>query len=980
MNRIYRIVFNRTPDMWHTVSEAALCKSHRFHAPGFSFGEKHLNFSITSLSTALLLAGLFIAPSSGFAQITTEWSAGAGGDWNTSGNWNSGIPTTGTIAILTNVGDQVTLTGAGTARELRVETSGEVIVDNGGTLTVDGLISLGRFIGGVGVARLTIQGGGTVTAAGLSASDGSNQGNVTVTGSGSNLTVTLAGSQRFQIGTISAGELHIDAGANVTVNGTRTLHLGHMLYQSNGTLFIGNGAGAGTLTADSVIFGTAGSSVQFNHTGTTTFTAAVSGNGSVTKTGAGTTILTGANTYTGGTTVSGGTLQGDTTSLQGNITNNATVMFNQAASGTYTGQINGTGSLIKIGTGTIILTGANNYSGGTTVSGGTLQGNTSSLQGNITNNAALSFDQTTNGTYAGVVSGIGSLSKIGAGTLLLTGTNNYSGTTSVNAGTLSVNGSITGSLVTINNGGTLGGSGTVSNTTIASGGILAPGNSIGTLTINGGLAFNVGGIYRVEVDALGNADRTNVIGNVFLNGTVDVQASAGTYAANTTYTILTNTGTQSNTFAGATSNLAFLTPTLSYDANNVYLNLARNNNSFSNVATTSNQRATSAALETAANGASGDLSTVLTAVTGSSAEQARAAYDAISGAGLVGLRRAAPTFANNFGNQLRARLSAVGISNTASASAISLNGLQLAANDHINDLMPALAQAPQQKFTLAGGIPQTPADTRGFWLRAYGSDQDTDSDGNAAGNRIKDTGISVGFDTKVNNDFVIGAALTHGSADINTDNNENGRSRGNAVALYGSYAADAWSFNGSATLARNDNSMQRRIVFGSIDRTAQSDFDSNTVALYGEATYDVAMNGWTLQPLMGLSLSRNKSDAFTETGADTLNLQVASQTVNSSKTLFGAKAIFDFDKVQLQPRAIWAHEFGDANSAMTTQLQGAPTPFTISGVDLPRDTLIAGLTLVGRTSERLSLFADVQGEFNSQQTNLGLLVGLRASW
>ena len=291
-----------------------------------------------------------------------------------------------------------------------------------------------------------------------------------------------------------------------------------------------------------------------------------------------------------------------------------------------------------------------------------------------------------------------------------------------------------------------------------------------------------------------------------------------------------------------------------------------------------------------------------------------------------------------------------------------------------------LAQAPQQKFTLAGGIPQIPADTSGFWLRAYGSDQDTDSDGNAAGNRIKDAGISVGFDTKVNNDLVIGAALTHGSADIHTDNNENGRSRGNAVALYGSYAADAWNFSGSATLARNDNRMQRRIAFGGIDRIAQSDFDSDTATLYGEATYDVAMNGWTLQPLMGLSLSRNKSDAFTETGANALNLQVASQTVNSAKTLFGAKAIFDFDKVQLQPRLIWSHEFGDANRAMTTQLQGTPTSFAIAGVDLPRDSFIVGMTIVGRTSERLSLFADVQGEFNSRQTNLGLLVGLRASW
>jgi uncharacterized protein with beta-barrel porin domain len=130
-----------------------------------------------------------------------------------------------------------------------------------------------------------------------------------------------------------------------------------------------------------------------------------------------------------------------------------------------------------------------------------------------------------------------------------------------------------------------------------------------------------------------------------------------------------------------------------------------------------------------------------------------------------------------------------------------------------------------------------------------------------------------------------------------------------------------------------------------------------------------------------LSLSSNQADAYSETGADALNLQVAGQTVHSTKSLFGAKALIDVSKVQLQPRLIWAHEFGDADSAaMTAQLQGAPTPFAINGVDVPRDSLIAGLTVSGQASARVAVFADVQEEFNSQQNNLGLLVGLRASW
>ena len=90
------------------------------------------------------------------------------------------------------------------------------------------------------------------------------------------------------------------------------------------------------------------------------------------KNGAGTTILTGQNAYSGGTVVNAGVLQGNTSGLQGNIVNNASVVFNQANSGTYAGNMSGTGALSKTGVGVVTLAGTNSHSGGTIVSGGTL--------------------------------------------------------------------------------------------------------------------------------------------------------------------------------------------------------------------------------------------------------------------------------------------------------------------------------------------------------------------------------------------------------------------------------------------------------------------------------------------------------------------------------------------------------------------------------------------------------------------------------
>ena len=181
------------------------------------------------------------------------------------------------------------------------------------------------------------------------------------------------------------------------------------------------------------------SQVVFDQASQGTYAGVMSGTGALTKQNAGTLILTGANTYSGGTMVSGGTLQGDTSSLQGAIVNNSLVVFDQATDGTYSGVMSGTGALIKQGAGTLIMTGNNTYSGGTTILAGILQGNTSLLQGVVVNNSQVVFDQATDSTYTGVMSGTGGLIKENAGTLILAGANTYSGGTTVSGGTLQGN-------------------------------------------------------------------------------------------------------------------------------------------------------------------------------------------------------------------------------------------------------------------------------------------------------------------------------------------------------------------------------------------------------------------------------------------------------------------------------------------------------------------------------------------------------------
>jgi autotransporter-associated beta strand protein len=236
--------------------------------------------------------------------------------------------------------------------------------------------------------------------------------------------------------------------------------------------------------------------------------------------------LSGNNSYGGGTVVSAGRLIGTTASLQGAITNNAAVEFAQATSGTYAGSMTGSGSLTKTGAGTMTLSGNNSYGGGTVVSAGRLIGTTTSLQGAITNNAAVEFAQATSGTYAGSMAGSGSLTKMGGGSLILSGSSTYAGATTVSAGRLSVNGSLGNTAVTVQSGAEVGGSGSIGGVVnVLAGGTLSPGNSIQSLAV-GATTFSGSSTFEYEYDSTDPASLAAAADLLVVNGNLTINAGA----------------------------------------------------------------------------------------------------------------------------------------------------------------------------------------------------------------------------------------------------------------------------------------------------------------------------------------------------------------------------------------------------------------------------------------------------------------------
>lgn len=225
-------------------------------------------------------------------------------------------------------------------------------------------------------------------------------------------------------------------------------------------------------TGTSLIFGStfAGSRVVFNNpidlnAATRTFTVndnpnstadvavlagVVSGTGNsrLLKNGAGTLILSADNTYAGGTTVNAGTLQigdgGTTGSIVGNVIDRALLAFSRSDTYIYAGVISNTGGVAQLGPGTTVLIGANTYSGGTSIVGGTLQignnGTTGAIVGNVDNRGVLAFSRSDVPVFAGVISGTGAVLVNGTGGVELTGSNSYSGTTTIASGTLRLSG------------------------------------------------------------------------------------------------------------------------------------------------------------------------------------------------------------------------------------------------------------------------------------------------------------------------------------------------------------------------------------------------------------------------------------------------------------------------------------------------------------------------------------------------------------
>ncbi|EHM2329332.1 autotransporter-associated beta strand repeat-containing protein, partial [Salmonella enterica subsp. enterica serovar Havana] len=442
---------------------------------------------------------------------------------NTGGTFDNAI--SGSGQVVKSGDDVLTLSGAnsysggtlisdGTLVASNVDALGSGDVTNNATLEMNTGGDFINNIGGTGRVEksgddtLTLSGSNTYTG-GTLISDGTLvASNVEALGTGdvtNNATLELNTGGTFDNAISGSGQVVKSGDDVLTLSGANSYSGGTLI--SDGTLVASNveALGTGDVTDDATL--------ELNTGGT--FDNAIGGSGNVVKSGADTLTLSGSNSYTGGTTISGGTLVASNVEAlgTGDVTNNATLELNTG--GDFINNIGGTGRVEKSGDDTLTLSGSNTYTGGTLINGGTLvASNVEALgTGDVTDNATLALN--TGGTFDNAISGSGQVVKSGDETLTLSGTNSYTGGTTISGGTLVAtnvealgSGDVTDdATLELNTGGTF------DNAISGSGKVEKSGDKTLTLSgansYTGGTLISGGTLVASNVEALGTGDVTD---------------------------------------------------------------------------------------------------------------------------------------------------------------------------------------------------------------------------------------------------------------------------------------------------------------------------------------------------------------------------------------------------------------------------------------------------------------------------------------
>ncbi|WP_050032537.1 autotransporter domain-containing protein [Bradyrhizobium sp. LTSP857] len=794
-----------------------------------------------------------------------------------------------------------------------------VTINSGGTFLLSGSIQTintvalagGSLEEGILTGAVTSTGGTLINMFG-SMSLTANGGTTTVGGFSSGYTgATTVNNGAILLGGIADG---FSAASATTINAGGTVDLGGFAQTVNNMALAGglltNGALTGAVTSTGGTIASVGGSMNLTANG-------------------GTTVFFSGNTYTGVTTVNNG----------------ATLfsVFDNSFSAASATTIN-TGGIVNLG-GTAQTINAVALAGGTLESG--------LLTGAVT-------------STGGTIAGIGGAMNLTAnsGTTTVTGINTYTGLTTVNGGLLSVNGSIV-SDVTVNAGGTLGGNGTVGNTTI-NGGVLAPGNSIGLLTVQGNLTFTAAASYMVQVSPV-SADRTNVTGAATLgDATVIASFAPGTYVAKR-YTIVNAGGGVHGTFSSLVSTdlPSGFTASLSYDAAaaDVYLNLAFGVVPLPGTGLNTNQQNVGNAIVNFFN-STGGIPIVFGALTPAGLTQ-------LSGEAGTGSQQTTFNAMNQFMGVMTDPFVA-GRDDRVSAGGT--------AAGYTDEEALAYARKRRPSDALAAIYAKAPPVAPGFqqrwsvWAAGFGGSQTTD--GNAALGSSNTTssiyGTAVGADYRVSPDTLVGFALAGGGTNFTVANNlSGGRSDLFQAGAFMRHNAGAAYLTAALAYGWQDITTDRTVTVAGADRL-RAEFKANAWSGRLEGGYRFVSHGFGLTPYAAGQFTTFDLPAYAEAaiaGSNIFALAYNSKSITDTRSELGLRADKSFalrdGVLTLRGRAAGAHDFNPDRSIGATFQTLPGASFVVNGAAQASNSALVTGAAEMKWLNGWSTAATFEGEFSN---------------
>jgi outer membrane autotransporter protein len=596
--------------------------------------------------------------------------------------------------------------------------------------------------------------------------------------------------------------------------------------------------------------------------------------------------------------------------------------------------------------------------GGTlTLDGGTLQATASidSARPVIVGAAGGTWltEAGTTSTLSGAIDGTGALVKTGSGRLNYTGVGTLSGPTTVADGRLAVNGSLASSAITVGSGATLAGNGTVGATLVVAGGTIAPGNSIGTLTVNGNFVQAAGSTYQVEVAPGSNvSDRIQVVGRATIDSgaTLNVaRTSNGNFALDTRYTVVSADGGVSGVYTLTGDTFAFVQLEDTYDANHVYLTAVQKRR-FIDAGGTPNEVATAGAL---------DLQPVRNPLTDALAWlpndiAARHAFDQLSGELHASLKTGLLEDSRFVREASNDRLLGVFCAPGASDQVRRQPG----ARDSNDD-----ACMPSADLTA--------------WGRVFGSTGHMRGDGNAARLDRDIGGFFVGADAGLDGGWRVGALGGFSRSDLSVDARQSSaKADSYTLGVYGGNRWGATSLRLGASYTWHRFNTQRSVSIPGYVDALSAKYDASTAQVYGELGHRLDIGTQVaVEPFAGLAHVKVNTDRFAERGSFAA-LHGGGSRADATFGTLGARFTAQVsDSTRLRATLGWRHAFGTITPRSTHALVGG-LPFTVSGVPLASNVAVVEAGVETLLKPGLKLSAAYNGQFGGGVRDNGVKIGL----